>query len=116
MNTEEKNIMIRRLREADSEAVVEVGDKGVDTVEGERSSNAASRNGHQIFFLKLPLEGESPKKMRFLLAKAVKHIAANPPIKIYGDIHGQKLNGPKNQPDEVEAKLFKESWKRQLRS
>ncbi|KAJ4905375.1 Uncharacterized protein Rs2_19326 [Raphanus sativus] len=77
MNTEEKNIMIR-LREADSEAVVEVGDKGVDTVEGERSSNAASRNGHQIFFLKLPLEGESPKKMRFLLAKAVKHIAANP--------------------------------------
>lgn len=67
----------RRLREADSEAVVEVGDKCVDTVEGERSSNAASRNGHQIFFLKLPLEGESPKKMRFLLAKAVKHIAAN---------------------------------------
>lgn len=66
----------RRLLEADSEAAVEVEDKGVGTVEGEALTQHPAMD-IKFLFLKLPLEGKSPEKMRFLLAKAVKHIPAN---------------------------------------
>lgn len=67
----------RRLLEVDSEvAVVEVGDKGVDTVEGEALTHPPAVD-IKFLFLKIPHEGESPEKMRFLLAKAVKHIPVN---------------------------------------
>ena len=66
----------RRLQEADTEVAVEVGDKGVETLEGEALTHHPAMDS-KFLFLKLPLEGKSPEKMRFLLAKAVKHIPAN---------------------------------------
>ena len=69
-------IFSRRLLEADSEAAVEVGDKGVDIVEGEALTHHPAMD-IKFLFLKLPLEWERQEKMRFLLAKAVKYIPAN---------------------------------------
>ena len=63
----------RRLLEADSEAAVEVEDKGVRTVEGEALTQHPAMD-IKFLFLKLPHERESPEKMRLPLAKAIKHI------------------------------------------
>ena len=63
----------RRLQEADTEVAVEVGDKGVDTLEGEALTHHPAMDS-KFLFLKLPHERESPGKMRLPLAEAIKLI------------------------------------------